>query len=58
MFYDLVGALRELQNSNCRYRYGQLVDLFPLFESTVGPMETNSEGKTLWLGMGLYIRRL
>lgn len=56
MFNDLVKALRELQSFNYRYRNGQVAELFPLFESTVGPMETNSDGTTLWLAMGLAIK--
>lgn len=57
-FRDFVKALNELQEYNYRYRTEQLVDLFPIFNSTIGPFEYNSEGTTLWLAMGLAIKEV
>lgn len=57
-FMDFLKALKGLQEFNYLYRFDQTAELFPLFEATVGPMERNSEGTTLWLAMGLAIKEL
>lgn len=57
-FRDFVKALNGVQEYNYRYRVDQVVDLFPIFDSTIGPFEFNSEGTTLWLSMGLAIKEL
>ena len=58
MFYDFVNLLLVHQEFNYRYRGGIVAELFPLFESAVGPMERNSDGTTLWLALGLAIKEL
>ena len=57
-FKDLVQMLNTMQEYNYRYRQDQLSDLFLIFDQTVGPMETNSDGTVLWLAMGLAIKDL
>ena len=52
-FRELFNVLSTMQEFNYRYRYNQLGELFPIFEETVGPMESNSDGTSLWLAMGL-----
>lgn len=58
MFCDFVKLLIEQQNFNYRYRQENTAELFSLFESTVGPMERNSDGTILWLALGLAIKEL
>ncbi|MBU9711575.1 hypothetical protein [Evansella tamaricis] len=58
MFHSFIKMLLAQQDFNYRYRFSQTAYLFPLFEATVGPMETNSDGTTLWLAMGLAIKEL
>lgn len=55
---DFLRVLYMMQDYNCRYRPQACADLFPLFEETVGPMEPNSEGTTMWLALGLAIVEL
>lgn len=55
-FEDFVKLLLSFQNYNYRYRVEQTIELFSLFEATVGPMERNSDGTTLWLALGLAIK--
>lgn len=55
-FLYFINMLTSIQKFNYRYRQDNLADLYPLFERTVGPMETNSEGTVLWLAMGLAIK--
>ncbi|MGE6487456.1 hypothetical protein [Paenisporosarcina sp. NPDC076898] len=55
---DFISVIKNLQEYNVRYRLEQTNELFPLFERTVGPMETNSDGTTYWLAMGLAIKDL
>lgn len=55
-FQYFIKMLSAAQAYNYRFRNEQVGELFPLFERTVGPMETNSDGTTLWLAMGLAIR--
>ncbi|HHW37273.1 MAG TPA: hypothetical protein GXX18_08575 [Bacillales bacterium] len=57
-FRDFVKTLNGLQEYNYRYRIDQVMDLFPIFESAIGPFEFNSEGTTLWLAMGLAIKEV
>ncbi|WP_462411546.1 hypothetical protein [Neobacillus sp. Marseille-QA0830] len=57
-FNDYIELLLALQQYNYSYRQGMASELFPLFESTVGPMERNSDGTTLWLALGLAIKEL
>ncbi|RFU61974.1 hypothetical protein [Peribacillus glennii] len=58
MFQDFVNLLLVQQNYNYWYRQGIAAELFSLFESTVGPMERNSDGTILWLALGLAIKEL
>ena len=55
---DFMTVLYTLQWYNYQYRSGVCANLFPIFEETVGPMETNSEGTTMWLALGLAIKEL
>lgn len=55
---DFLSTLYTLQAYNYRCRPQSCAALFPLFEGTVGPMERNSEGTTLWLALGLAIKEL
>lgn len=55
---DFFNLIYTLQRFNYRYRPETCAALFPLFEETVGPMERNSEGTTLWLALGLAIKEL
>jgi hypothetical protein len=55
---DFVKLLLTMQNYNYWYRFSEYQRLFPLFEETVGPMETNSEGTSMWLALGLAIKEL
>lgn len=55
---DLVGVLLAMQKYNYGYRSTEYVQLFPMFEGTVGPMEKNSEGTDMWLALGLAIKEL
>lgn len=55
-FLYFINMLSSIQEFNYRYRQENLADLYPLFERTVGPMETNSDGTILWLAMGLAIK--
>jgi len=55
---DFLMLLHTMQNYNYRYRLGMCIALFPVFEETVGPMERNSEGTTMWLALGLAIKDL
>lgn len=57
-FKDFIKLLLTMQNYNYCYRFEETAKLFPLFEFTVGPMEVNSEGTTLWLALGLAIKEL
>lgn len=57
-FEDFVKLLLIYQNFNYWHRFEQVAELFPLFEETVGPMERNSDGTTLWLAMGLAIKEI
>jgi hypothetical protein len=56
--HDFVVMLRAMQYYNYKYRLGELVKLFPIFEQTVGPMEINSDGTSLWIAMGLALKEL
>ena len=55
---DLLHALYTMQAYNYAHRQRACAELFPLFEETVGPMEVNSEGTTLWLALGLALKEL
>ena len=55
---DFVELLLAMQKYNYWYRPNECAQLFPLFEATVGPMETNSEGTSMWLALGLAIKEL
>lgn len=55
-FRCFIDMLISIQKFNYGFRPDNLYDLFPLFERTVGPMETNSDGTVLWLAMGLAIK--
>jgi hypothetical protein len=55
---DFVEMLLAMQKYNYRYRSSEYRRLFPLFEATIGPMETNSEGTSMWLALGLAIKEL
>jgi hypothetical protein len=57
-FKYYIQMLKAAQEYNYRYRFGATSELFPIFESTVGPMERNSDGTTLWLAMGLALKEL
>ncbi|WP_416828218.1 hypothetical protein [Ectobacillus polymachus] len=57
-FKYFIQMVKAIQEYNYRFRFGPTSELFPLFESTVGPMERNSDGTTLWLAMGLAIKEL
>jgi hypothetical protein len=58
MFHEFIKLLLMQSEFNYRYRQGVTAELFPLFESTVGPMERNSDGTTHWLALGLAIKDL
>lgn len=58
MFKDFIELLLMQREYNYRYRQEVVMELFPLFESAVGPMETNSDGTALWLALGLSIKEL
>lgn len=58
MFQKFINLLLVHSDFNYRYRQGETAELFPLFESTVGPMEGNSDGTILWLALGLAIKEL
>ncbi|MBN2003837.1 MAG: hypothetical protein JXA21_10805 [Anaerolineae bacterium] len=55
---DFLVTLYTMQRYNYQYRPKACAALFPIFEETVGPMEINSEGTTLWLALGLAIKEL
>ncbi|MBU9712826.1 hypothetical protein [Evansella tamaricis] len=55
-FHDFIDVLLALQEFNYRYRFAQTAELLPLFERSLGPMERNSEGTTLWLALGLALK--
>jgi hypothetical protein len=55
---DFLGVLLSMQQYNYQYRNRATAVLFPIFEETVGPMEINSEGTTLWLALGLALKEL
>ena len=55
-FRDFLDVLYRLQDFNYQYRFNAYAELFPLFEETVGPMERNSEGTSLWLALGLALK--
>jgi len=55
---DFVRLLLSMQQYDYRYRSSEYSQLFPLFEAIVGPMETNSEGTSMWLALGLAIKEL
>ncbi len=57
-FLDTVHLLLAMQKYNYQHRFLETAELFGTFESTVGPMERNSEGTTLWLSLGLAIKEL
>lgn len=57
-FKDFIKLLLSFQQYNYRHRSEETRKLFPLFEMTVGPMEQNSDGTTLWLAMGLAIKEV
>ena len=57
-FKDFIHLLLTIREYNYRYRYCETVNLFPVFEVTVGPMETNSEGTAFWLALGLAIKEI
>lgn len=57
-FGEFMKLLKTFQDYNYHYRFEQTSELFPLFDSTVGPMERNSEGTILWLALGLAIKEL
>lgn len=53
---DFLNTLYAMQAYNYQYRFETCATLFPLFEETVGPMERNSEGATMWLALGLALK--
>lgn len=55
---DFLDTLYTLQTYNYHHRPKSCTALFSLFEQTVGPMECNSEGTTLWLALGLALKEL
>ena len=57
-FKDFIKLLLTFQDFNYRYRFEETAKLFSLFESTVGPMNRNSDGTILWLALGLAIKEL
>ena len=57
-FKDFIKLLLSFQEYNYRHRFEQTVKLFPLFEMTVGPMNRNCDGTTLWLALGLAIKEV
>lgn len=57
-FKYFMEMLMTMKAYNYRYRFDQTARLFPVFEETVGPMEQNSEGTTIWLSLGLALKEL
>lgn len=55
-FKALIHIIKTMQEYNYRYRFNQYSNLFPIFDETCGPFQTNSEGTSLWLAMGLAIK--
>lgn len=55
---DLLHVLYTMQAYNTAHRLPACAELFAAFEETVGPMERNSEGTTLWLALGLAVTDL
>jgi hypothetical protein len=55
---EFIELLGHLQRYNHHYRTLQLIELLPLFEEAIGPMERNSEGTDLWIALGLAIKEL
>jgi hypothetical protein len=55
---DFVDLLLSIQQYNYWYRSSEYHQFFPLFEATVGPIERNSEGTSMWLALGLAIKEL
>ncbi|MCL6570081.1 MAG: hypothetical protein K6T88_00160 [Bacillus sp. (in: Bacteria)] len=58
IFVDFIMVLLAHQQFNYQYRPDVTRELFPLFESTVGPMSRHSDGAGLWLALGLAIKEL
>jgi hypothetical protein len=59
IFTDFIMVLLAHQQFNYWYRPDVTRELFPIFESTVGPMVRHSEdGTVLWLALGLAIKEL
>jgi hypothetical protein len=58
IFVDFIMVLLAQQQFNYQYRPDVTRELFPLFESTVGPMARHSDGAGLWLALGLAIKEL
>jgi hypothetical protein len=58
IFTDFILLLLAHQQFNDQYRPDRTKELFPLFESTIGPMSRHSDGAGLWLALGLAIKEL
>jgi len=55
---DFIKLLLAMQHYNHWYRSDEYMQLAQMFEATVGPMETNTEGTDMWLALGLAIKEL
>lgn len=55
---DFIKLLLAMQHYNHWYRSDEYIQLAPMFEATVGPMETNTEGTDMWLALGLALKEL
>jgi hypothetical protein len=58
MLSDLVKLLNQIQGFNYNYRQNQACELLSIFEYTVGPMQSNSDGPIIWCALGLAIKEL
>jgi hypothetical protein len=55
-FQHFIRELKWRQEFNYRNRTDDCYPLFDLFEQTIGPMERNSDGTTLYLALGLALK--
>ncbi len=55
-FQHFMRELKWRQDYNYRNRKEDCYPLFERFNQTIGPMETNSEGTTLYLALGLALK--
>ncbi|MEX3623291.1 hypothetical protein [Viridibacillus arvi] len=57
-FKLFIMALNAQQEFNYHVRAEQACELYTIFEETVGPMESNSDGPIIWMALGLAIKEL